>query len=290
MRTLDIALPDGRTLHAYDSAPEGGDERLVVAWHHGTPNIGLPPEPLFPISEVLGIRWISHDRPGYGGSSPLPGRTIASAAADTAAVADALGVGQFAVMGHSGGGSHALASAALLGSRVLGALTVSALAPFDADGLDWYAGMADATAASLRAAAAGREAKERHEATAEADDPGFVAADLAALGAEWGWFGRVVGPALAAGPGPVIDDDLAYVASWGFDPADVLAPTIILHGGDDRIAPSAHGTWLAARVPGAELWLRPRDGHISVLRSAPEALERLVSLEAQSSAAMRRAR
>jgi pimeloyl-ACP methyl ester carboxylesterase len=88
---LDLALADGRTLHAYDTGAADG-AHLTVAWHHGTPNIGLPPEPLFPTSDRLGIRWISFDRPGYGGSSPRPGRDIASAAADTAAVADALGI------------------------------------------------------------------------------------------------------------------------------------------------------------------------------------------------------
>lgn len=272
MRELDVPLPDGRTLHAYDSGTNGGAERLIVAWHHGTPNIGLPPEPLFPASEPLGIRWISYDRPGYGGSTARPGRDVASAASDTAAVADALGIGSFAVMGHSGGGPHALACAALLGNRVWGVLTVSALAPHDADGLDWFAGMADPTAASLRAAAGGRATKERHEASADDDDPGFVAADLDALAAEWRWFGKVVGPALADGPGALIDDDLAYVAPWGFDPADVKAPSLLLQGEQDRIAPSAHGAWLARRIPGAELWLRADDGHISILRSAPAAL------------------
>ena len=289
MRTLDIPLPDGRTLHAYDSGRAGGSEQLIVAWHHGTPNIGTPPEPLFSISQRLGIRWISHDRPGYGGSTPLPGRDVASAAADTAAVADALGIGRFAVMGHSGGGPHALACAALLGDRVLGAVSVSGLAPHDAAGLDWFAGMADPTAASLRAAEAGREAKERHEASAEAADPGFVPADFEALGAEWGWFLSVVRPAQAGGPGPLIDDDLAYVAPWGFDPGDLAVPTLLLHGVQDRIAPVAHAAWLAERIPASELWLRPDDGHISVLRSAPDALEWLASTAAQSSETRSRA-
>lgn len=273
MRELDVSLPDGRTLHAYDSGTDGGAERLVVAWHHGTPNIGLPPEPLFPTSERLDIRWISFDRPGYGGSSSRSGRDIASAAADTAAVADALGIRAFAVMGHSGGGSHALACGALLGDRVLGVVSVSGLAPFDADGLDWFAGMADAGGASLRAAVAGRAAKERYEVSAQPGDPGFVAADHEALAAEWGWFGKVVGPAEAGGPAPLIDDDLAYVAPWGFDPADVVAATLLLHGEQDRVVPSSHGAWLARRIPGAELWLRPDAGHISILRSAPAALE-----------------
>lgn len=277
MREFDVPLPDGRTLHAYDTVSDGGGERLVVAWHHGTPNVGLPPEPLFPTSDRLGIRWISYDRPGYGGSSSRPGRDIASAAADTAAVTDALGIDRFAVMGHSGGGPHALACAALLGDRVLGVVSGAGLAPFGADGLDWFAGMADSGTASLRAAAAGREAKQRYEAAAEPGDMGFATADHEALAAEWGWFGKVVGPAMAAGPAPLIDDDLAYVAPWGFDPAEVRAPTLLLHGGADRVVPSAHGTWLARHIPDAELWLKPDDGHISILRSAPAALEWLAT-------------
>ena len=70
----------------------------MVFWHHGTPNTGVPPEPLFPAAAQGGVRWVSYDRPGYGGSTPHPGRDIASAAVDASSVADALGIGQFAVI------------------------------------------------------------------------------------------------------------------------------------------------------------------------------------------------
>jgi len=275
---LDLELPDGRRLHAYDTHPGEGGRRLPVVWHHGTPNIGSPPDPLFQASERLGIRWISYDRPGYGGSTPNPGRNVAAAAADAAAVADALGIDRYAVMGHSGGSVHALASAALRAERVIGVVSVSALAPFDADGLDWFAGMAPAGEATLRAAAAGRAAKEAHEASATDEDPGFVSADWKALAADWAWFGTVVGPALRDGPGGLIDDDLAYVAPWGFDPAAIHSPVLLLHGTADRIAPSAHSEWLARRIPSAELWLAPDEGHISVLAHAEAALEWLRGL------------
>src|SRR5918997_855268 len=105
---FDLALDEGRTLRVYDTHPNDADGRLAVVWHHGTPNIGAPPKPLFAAAEGLSIRWVSYDRPGYGGSSPYPGRNIASAAADVASIAEALGIDQFAVMGHSGGASHAL--------------------------------------------------------------------------------------------------------------------------------------------------------------------------------------
>ena len=266
----DLKLEDGRTLHVYDT---GADGRPAVFWHHGTPNIGAPPEPLFAPAARLGLRWVSYDRPGYGGSTPAPGRNIALAAADAASVADALGIETFAVMGHSGGGSHALACGALLPGRVLGVISVAGLAPFGAEGLDFFAGMAPSGAASLRAAAKGRAAKENYEASAEFDPEMFTPADYAALSGAWSWLSSVVGPAMANGPGGLIDDDLAYVAPWGFDPAQIGAPVLLLHGGRDRVVPSAHGAWLARRCPSAELRLSPDDGHISVLNHAETALE-----------------
>lgn len=80
-------------------------------------------------------------------------------------------------------------------------------------------------------------------------------------------------PALANGPGALIDDDLAYVSPWGFDPRQITAPLLLLHGAQDRVVPSPHDQWLAKRCPTAELWLRPDDGHISVLDSAESALD-----------------
>jgi pimeloyl-ACP methyl ester carboxylesterase len=127
--------------------------------------------------------------------------------------------------------------------------------------------------ASLRAAAAGREAKARHEATAEYDPEMFTPADHAALSGRWSWVLSVVEPAVAAGPGGLIDDDLAYVAPWGADPSRIAAPTLLVHGAQDRVVPSSHSAWLARHITGAELWLRPDDGHVSVLDAAEAALE-----------------
>jgi pimeloyl-ACP methyl ester carboxylesterase len=150
---------------------------------------------------------------------------------------------------------------------------MAGLAPFDADGVDWFAGMAVSGVASLRAAAQGRAAKERYEASGVVYDPEFTPADFAALSGAWSWLDTVVEPAVKAGPGGLIDDDLAYVAPWEFDPSQVIAPVLLLHGRLDRIVPSSHSEWVARRCPSAELWLRPDDGHISVLNSSAAALE-----------------
>ncbi|HET6287194.1 MAG TPA: alpha/beta hydrolase [Amycolatopsis sp.] len=265
----DVALGDGTTLHTYDTGGAGP----VVFWHHGTPNIGAPPVPLLPAAARLGLRWVSYDRPGYGGSSPRPARDIASVASDVEKVADALGIERFAVFGHSGGGPHAFACAALLPDRVSAMVAVASIAPYDADGLDYFAGMSAAGVGSLTAALAGREAKESYEASAGYDAEMFTVADHAALAGDWKWFLEVVGPAIEGGPGGLIDDDLAYVAPWGFQPSDVKAPVLLLHGGADRIAPLAHGEWLAGQCAAAHLRTLPEEGHISVLRHGEAALE-----------------
>lgn len=275
-----VELPGGRTLRAYDVPVD--EPQLTVFWHHGTPNVGTPPEPLLPASAERGIRWISYDRPGYGGSTPHPGRDIASAAGDVEAIADALGIDRFAVLGHSGGGPHALACAALLPDRVVAAVSGSGLAPLRADGLDWFAGINPGGTAELRAAVEGRDALERVLTASEYDPEMFTPADHAALDGDWGWLGRIAGEAQAGGIGGMVDDDLAYVAPWGFDPANITAPVLLLHGDADRVVPATHADWLAQHIRAAELWRRPGHGHVSVLDSATDALDWLLRAEAFS--------
>jgi pimeloyl-ACP methyl ester carboxylesterase len=132
--------------------------------------------------------------------------------------------------------------------------------------------MARSGVESLRAAAAGRAAKEVHEASGAEYDPEFTPADEAALSGPWSWVIGVVRPAMAQGRGGLIDDDLAYVAPWGADPERLTAPTLLLHGGRDRVVPSSHGEWLARHCASAELRLLPDDGHISILNSSESAL------------------
>jgi pimeloyl-ACP methyl ester carboxylesterase len=271
----EVELSGGRTLHYYDTGEDGPDDRVAVFWHHGSPNIGSPPVPLFAAAADNGLRWVSYDRPGYGGSAQNPGRDVASAAADVAAIADALGIGRFVVLGHSGGGPHALACAALLPERVLAAVSLSALAPFDADGLDWFAGLSPGIAAENRAAMGGQAALEAHWADAEPEDMGafFTKADLAALGGSWSWLAGVADQAMQQGNEGFLGDVLAGVQPWGFRPDAISIPVLILHGDKDRMVPTAHGEWLAAHCPTAELRLAPGAGHITVLDSAPSALE-----------------
>jgi len=268
-RDLQIS---GRTLHIYDTDPEK-DGRLPVVWHHGTPNVGAPPEPLFAAADRLGLRWVSFDRPGYGSSTIAQGRTISFVANDVAKVADALGIDEFAVAGYSGGGSYALGCAAVLGTRVRGVLSLAGIAPYGADGLDWFAGMAPSGVAALGTAAAGREVRAALGASGFAYDTQFTAADLAFFEGPWGWLGKVGGPALDAWPYGQIDDDVSYTLPWGCDPGAISAPVLLLHGAEDRIIPASHGSWLASRCRSAVLRLCEGDSHFTIVSHAESGLE-----------------
>ena len=274
--THDLTLGDGRTLRVHDS----GTGSIPVLWHHGSPQTGALLEPLLDAAATRDIRFISYGRPSYGGSSSNRGRSIGSAAHDVAQAMDALGIDRFATIGHSGGAVHALAVAALLGERVTALVAISPLAPYNGatdwfEGSSWFEGMAGGGAA-LRAALLGREAYEQFEATADFDASSFNALDYAALDGAWSAMGDDVGVASKAGPEGITDDDLALVSPWGFEPSSIASPTLIVHGGDDRIAPAAHARWLRDQVAGSQLWLQPDDGHVSVLERLPEALDWLL--------------
>jgi pimeloyl-ACP methyl ester carboxylesterase len=180
-------------------------------------------------------------------------------------------------MGHSGGGPHALACGALLPDRALCVVSGSGLAPFGAEGLDWFAGINPSGTAELRAATKGAAALEEVLASSEFDPEIFTPADHAALSGDWAWLGRIAGQAIEAGLGGMVDDDLACVRPWGFDPAQVRQPVLLMHGGADRMVPSSHGEWLARRLPNAELRLFPAEGHVSVLTHADAALDWIVA-------------
>jgi pimeloyl-ACP methyl ester carboxylesterase len=266
----DLTLHDGRTLHCYDTGGDG----FAVLWHHGSPQTGMLLPPLLEAAAQRGIRLLGYGRPSYGGSSPAPGRTVADAAGDVAQLADALGLDRFAVMGASGGGPHALACAALLGGRVTGAVCLATPAPYTED-FDWYAGMVDP--GGLRSAAAGRSARARYAETAEFDPKSFTGADWAVLEAEWASLGQDAMRAGGAGPDGEIDDDVAFASPWGFELAEVGVPVLLAQGGEDGVIPPSHAYAVLEALPRAELWLRPRDGHVSILRACPLALDWLIS-------------
>jgi pimeloyl-ACP methyl ester carboxylesterase len=266
--TTDVALADGRSVRVHDTGPQG--DGLTVLWHHGSPQTGALLDPLVTAATARGLRLLSYARPSYSGSTPQPGRTVASAAGDVEQILDALGIAQLATMGASGGGPHALACAALLPTRVIGAVCLAGIAPLT-DDYDWYAGMvADG---GLRAATRGRAARATFAETDEFDMNSFIAADWDLLQGDWASLGADAGRAGADGDDGLIDDDVAFTHPWGFDPGRIAAPVLIVQGGLDRVVPPTHADWLVRTCPNSELWLRTQASHVSILAASPLAMD-----------------
>jgi pimeloyl-ACP methyl ester carboxylesterase len=279
-----VTRPDGRVIEFLAAGPADG---LPLVLHEGTPcGLVLYP-PTVRAAAIRGLRVILAARPGYEGSTPRAGRRVVDVAGDTAAVLDDLGAGSFVTAGWSGGGPHALACAAALPGRCLAAASIAGVAPYQAPGLDWLAGMGPENVAEFGAALAGqaeltafldREAATMGAVTGQDVAQAFgglvIEADQAVLTGEFAdHVAACLRAALSSGIAGWRDDDLAFTRDWGFslDPAingETPLRAAIWQGDQDRMVPFAHGQWLAAAIPGARVHLMPGDGHLSMTVSA----------------------
>lgn len=291
-----LELPGGRRI-AYEVS--GKPDGRPVFLHHGTPGSGDGPKPRDSILYRHGVRLIAYCRPGYGGSTRRRGRTVADAAGDVAALADALGLDTFAVLGRSGGGPHALACAALLPDRLTRVAALVSLAPYDAIGLDWLGDMVPSNQRSWRAALTDEDLiteQLRLRANRVRDDPAHLLrllrqemppADLHVVEdvAIERLLLRTYAVGLGEGPYGWIDDLLALRADWGFRLDDIRAPVRLWHGADDRFAPVGHTRWLAEHIPGAQLEVEHGAAHFAALRVMPRMIRWLADTGATPSAA-----
>lgn len=287
-----VRTPDGRDLEVLVTGPADG---LPLVFHHGTPQAAVPFGILERPAAERGVRTVSYSRPGYGRSTPRSDAataTVADDVADTAVVLDALGLDTFVTLGWSGGGPRALACAALLPGRCLAATSGVGIAPPDADGFDYTAGMGPENVDEFAAMAQGSEALtvwlEEHGTplfSASADD---IAREMGGLlppvdqGAMTGELAEYLSASSQhAGTQGTVgwhDDDLMLIRPWGFDVRTVQAPVAVWQGSEDLMVPFAHGQWLAANVGGAQARLKEGEGHVSLLMQMGAILDDLLSL------------
>jgi len=224
-----------------------------------------------------GIRRFTVDRAGYGESTRRPGRIVADFVPDIVEVADSLGLGRFVVTGGSGGGPHALALAAMLPDRVIRCMAAVSVAPYPAEGLDWFAGLTEGNVIEFKAALAGEEASRelltglRTEVASRmaagrvdwmGDDYELSDADVAQIRKHFDRQKAQVLTGLATSADGWVDDNLAFTKPWGFDVGDIRVPVVLTYGRTDVLVPAAHGDWLAAHIPAAEAWVDEAAGHM----------------------------
>jgi pimeloyl-ACP methyl ester carboxylesterase len=275
-----VQTTDGRVLAVEEAGDPAGRPVLVQG---GTPGSRLLYRPHARDAAERGLRLIGYDRPGYGRSSPQAGRTVADCADDVRAICADLGIDRLAMWGASGGGPHVLACAALLPDLVAAAATLASLAPFDADGLDYFDGMApenvEDTLLFLSDEAAARAKTDRDRAEILGEAPGDAAESADGFGpvlppvdvaAMEGGLGDFFATAMRDGLAPGSEgwwEDNCMLRPWGFSLADITVPVLLLHGRQDIFVPFGHGEWLAAHIPGVEARLLDDDGYLSLLQN-----------------------
>ncbi|MCA9771191.1 MAG: alpha/beta hydrolase [Myxococcales bacterium] len=273
-------LPDGRRIgYALYGDPAG----TPLLFFHGTPGSRLLARFLDKPARARGIRVVAPDRPGYGLSTRHPGATLLDGPIDVEALADALGIQRFALLGVSGGGPHALALAWKRPKRVTRLGLASSVGPV-AEGAVWE-GLSDGYRLNyrvhreaswlVRLFATGADAAlrtlpdgilERLLASGpRADRALWARADLREILLEDMTEGLEQGPEATA-------RELATLAQpWGFDPAEITVPTVLWHGERDFNVPTLHGRFLAERIPKCRSTFVPDVGHLWFL-AHPEAL------------------
>ena len=279
-----ITLPDGRSLELLTGGDPNG---FALLFHGGSPSAAAEYALIDDTARSLGLRLVTYSRPGYGDSTPRPtaGR-YADDVEESVLVLDRLGIGDFVTLGWSGGGPRALACAALLPDRCRAAVSLAGVAPYGAEGLDWFAGMAEENHEEYHAAEQGREIYQAYleenflpilgatpDELAEAMGGLVTPVDQAAMDAGLSeWLSRTFNRAGAQGVVGVRDDGIAAISPWGFDLADITVPVAIWQGRADAMVPYVHGVWLAEHVPGAQAHLFEDEGHLSLLHRLDEIL------------------
>jgi pimeloyl-ACP methyl ester carboxylesterase len=256
---------------------------------HGSPGCRLNRHPDATLWPSLGLHVVTIDRPGYGDSTALPGRRVRHAAGDVAAVADALGLGRFLVVGSSGGGPHALACAAELGDRVLACAAVASAAPLLAGEAEDLIGL---NRESLRILAEhGRPGMVDFLGPLRDDflaDPvgalGAQLADAPAADIEWNQREDVqavrreaILEALRPGVLGWVDDSVSIFGDdWNVDLGRVRCPVRFWHSDDDKNGPLVAIQRLVETVQRATLTVWSGEGHSAPARNMDKVLSDLL--------------
>ena len=274
MTDTQITLPDGRILAYTDIGDPGG---TCVMHFHGAPGSRLLLDSYDNEFAECGLRVVSPDRPGYGGSSPQPGRSMEDWPDDVEALADELGIDQFVVLGSSSGGPYTVASCALLPHRVLGGLVIAGAS--DMSWHDAHIGYPEVEL-DIMAFADETDAVAYCEERFGQDGSGFFDEDPL----DWPepdeefladeemseHVVRTMSEAFAQGIAGYAQDMVIQGRPWPFDPTDISCSVRVVHGELDDLSPLAHSRHTAELIPDAEFEIVPGHGHASIMDEFPQ--------------------
>ena len=269
MKDLAIDIGRGRELACMEIGEPGWP---CVLFFHGAPSSRLRLAYLEQQFLAARIRVVSPDRPGYGGSSPQPGRSMRDWPVDVAALADTLGIERFAVAGHSSGGPYAVVCAALLPDRVTACITLGGVTD-----MAWPAawdGFPDAEKQLMRMSVE-TDAIAWCVERFGADGSRFLSASGLSLPEpderlyEDERVARLLAASRAAafqqGVAGYAQDALIQGRPWPFDPGTIDVPVQVLHGASDTLLPLAHSRHTSELIPGSTLRVLPGHGHFTIL-------------------------
>lgn len=279
--TQTLQLPDGRTL---GYATFGDVTGSPVLYHHGWPGSRLDITALDSIATEAGVRIISPDRPGFGLSTHLPDRTLLEWPVDIAQLMDSLDVDRFAVLGLSGGGPSALATAHRLPHRVTTTAMVSAWGPMGRRKLLKGEPWSDRVVLELAAKAPWanrpytglmamlvRRLSEKRLLKMVAGSLSVSDNELLQAKPDLGSsLVKTAREAFRRGGGGAEADVRVTAQPWHFDPDTLTGPVHFWHGGDDPAVPTNISEVLSAEIPGASLHIYPGEGHLAIYRHARE--------------------
>lgn len=288
-----VSVERGRKLGFAEFGPSGG---RAVVWLHGTPGARRQiPEAARLAAAELGVRLLGLDRPGVGLSTPHLYASVLDFTGDFEIVLDQLGIDDLAVIGLSGGGPYALASACAMPDRVRAVGVLGGVAP--TRGPDAARGglvgllnhlapvlpplrgpMASALTGFVWAIrpVAGRALQAYAAISPEGDRAVLTRPEMKAM-----FLDDIIGNT-RRGMGAPVSDLILFTRDWGFSLQDVDVPVRWWHGDSDHIVPLAHGRHVVARLPDASLTVRPGEGHVGGFDAAVEVLGTLLDLWATS--------
>lgn len=281
-----LILNDGRRL-AYEAC--GSDTGYPVIYCHGFPASRLEARLFHEAARQAGVWLLAPDRPGYGGSGFQPGRRIGDWPADVQALADHLGLYEYAVLGVSGGAPYAVSCAAEPDRRLRRLGLVCGLGPMqtaqDIRGMRLPARLLIGLARDYPSLALWLNTRLVGPLLYRLPDLGMFILSRAAPPADReiladpqlrAVFRAAAREAFRQGGRGAAWDLYLYTRDWGFDPGRAAVPALLWHGEADATVPVEHGRLYADWLPDCRARFLPGEGHFSLpVHCMPEVLAAL---------------